>query len=332
MNNQNKLTKVNKLNDVKLKHKKTNKTTSNKSSPFENALVENNRKDIWALSKKLKSQNTVFSNPNILLNGNFAINQRGSSSYTSSTSSFVYTVDRWCLAKLANVTCTVGDKRVTLKTTNTLSKALYAQFVDTSSYYAGRTVTFSIKYENLSGSMSLNIYDGTGSTRSIITTASSGTLTVTRSLPTNATEISCEIMKRDTADSFTVDLLEAKLEVGENATMFVPRPYEEELQACRKFYNFIPDFWGRIARNNSSRLSLVLPFGMRTTPTITMESYYFQNYTYDSSGVTTYNSGFTFTPALTNSCCTRIFASKSSHGIIEGVFYFYNLHLDSEIY
>ena len=40
-----------------------------------------------------------FSNPNLLINPDFKINQRGASTYTTTSESPIYTVDRWMLSR-----------------------------------------------------------------------------------------------------------------------------------------------------------------------------------------------------------------------------------------
>lgn len=54
--------------------------------------------------------------PNLLINGDFQINQRGKSSYTNATNEYQYTVDMWCITK-AIVTKTNSGVTVSPRTT-----------------------------------------------------------------------------------------------------------------------------------------------------------------------------------------------------------------------
>lgn len=84
-----------------------------------------------------------ISNPNLLINPDFKINQRGQNSYSSTKDN--YTVDRW---KLYNSTLTVNsDKTITLKnithgTMGTVSQPL-ENIVDTPCVISAYVVDFS---------------------------------------------------------------------------------------------------------------------------------------------------------------------------------------------
>ena len=295
--------------------------------------IEDNRKEIWAL---LQNQNEIygdFSNPNFLYNGDFYINQRGATSYTSQTSTITYTVDRWALSKIANTKCTKSAQGVTLQHQKTTTGSLYLQPVSDAINLRGRTVTFSLKYKNLSGKMCLSISDNGGNTTySTETTNAEGILTLTTVVSETCTTLSCEIVKRNTTASFTVLLLEAKLEVGSKATQFTPRPYEEELSLCERFYLRVPNYWGRIARYSDYRLALIIYVNMRSLPKLAFDSYYIQQYQADSLASASFNDGFTFSVGNRTPACIRILASKTNHEVHDGLFHFNNLQLDSEIY
>ena len=306
----------------------------NTTDRFTRQRSEDNRKNIWSLSQQIHLANATIANPNLLLNGNFLINQRASSVYTS-TSSCSYTVDRWCLGNLAGVFSCItsnGQPYFTCKSERD-GEFVFGQIIDHATYYANKKLTFSLKYQGLyGGEIQIAIGDGTGYTYSATKKAESGILTVTKTISASPSRISVWVVKKGTGTSWSVTPLEAKLESGEYATPFVIRSYDEELTLCQKYYLYLQDYWGRHARYNDNQLSLNLHIGMRSTPTFSCSSYYIQNYASGSSTVTTYRSGFTFEVVSTNPWVTRIFAKKANHGVYDGIYYFYKLVFDAELY
>lgn len=178
-----------------------------------------------------KAVNGIVQNPNLLINPNFAINQRGQSSYSGA----VYGVDRWKGVD-ANVIAMQVAKGIQVKGTvayNTYIK----QIVETN--LAGKTVTVSCKLSAINSGEGgrLAVYystDGTSWTLIdgiTITTVGISTLTVT--IPVNAAYVSVDVGVRPNGD---VVFEWAKLEIGSVATEFSPPSIAEELEKCQRYY------------------------------------------------------------------------------------------------
>lgn len=179
---------------------------------------------------------------NLLINGGFAVWQRGESFTVPRTgySAGQYTVDRWRV--WANADSAGGNIAVTKADDGMHIEAAGAGFATYRFEEAevkklsGKTVTLS---QSVDGVVSSTV-------RSFPTT---GILNVT--LPTSGT------------------LNWVKLELGEQATPYVPKGYGEELLACMRYYQvtgniFLP---GYITVGGAS-CSYVPPVPLRTTPTL----------------------------------------------------------------
>lgn len=184
---------------------------------------------------------TISSNPNLLINGGFTVWQRGES-FTVGTSR-IYTADRWYCVKLAG-----GAESATVSRTEdgmlvsgaTVSIAYMLEPQDVA-LLQGKQLTLSIGVKNSDGSMKY----------------------ITRPAEVTGAMVSL--------GGFTAGqtVCWAKLEIGEEATPFVPRSYGEELLACMRYYQktgtvFCP---GYITAGGAS-FTYMPPVPMRSVPTI----------------------------------------------------------------
>lgn len=184
---------------------------------------------------------TISSNPNLLINGGFTVWQRGES-FTVGTSR-MYTADRWYCVKLAG-----GAESATVSRTEdgmlvsgaTVSIAYMLEPQDVA-LLQGKQLTLSIGVKNSDGSMKY----------------------IARPAEVTGAMVSL--------GGFTAGqtVCWAKLELGEEATPFVPRSYGEELLACMRYYQktgtvFCP---GYITVGGAS-FTYMPPVPMRSVPTI----------------------------------------------------------------
>lgn len=217
-----------------------NVTTNTLESGMEAEVDVNNRYDstekktytdfTFGIPKGQDGLNGIGINPNLLINGDFRVNQRGKTSYTT----LGYTVDRWRTAT-EGTTVDVLDKGVRLNGTSSNNYNFY-QFIEDYKSLAGKIITFSLKFTNNTDRIRLRINDGVGNTGSVYSTDTSGILTVTRTIADSPTQLRCIVQLETTGSSMSVDLIEAKLEIGSIATAFSPRPYAEELALCQRYY------------------------------------------------------------------------------------------------
>lgn len=176
------------------------------------------------LKKGLLSQlanylGTKFQNPNLLINPDFEINQRGLNSYTSDG----YTVDRW---RVASATLNATTK--TLSSSNREGGTLL-QYLEGSN--AG-TFTITLKASRVSGTIKFGWKDGdTYKTGGAI---SNGVNTYTFT----ASSLTC--VGIEVATGASAQLSYMKLEQGAVATSFIAPNYAEEILKCQRYLIYAP--------------------------------------------------------------------------------------------
>lgn len=180
--------------------------------------------------------NKIASRPNIIINPDFSINQRGQESYTATTAN-IYTVDRVLLLKYATPTLTPKTNGgISISGTSVQAQNfIVSYYVEDYAKYAGKTLTLSVKISNVTGT-GLRVRTsstGTGSYSASITTDMLYTKTFT--VDTNATELSI-ILATGVAGAFSFDIDWWKLEVGSVATTYIAPLYEEEIWKCNAIY------------------------------------------------------------------------------------------------
>lgn len=185
---------------------------------------------------------STLSNPNLLINGEFAVWQRGES-FTIPRTGYgtgKYTADRWRVWANAdstggNITVTKADDGMHIEADGA-GFATYRFEEAEVKKLSGKTVTLS---QSVDGVVSSAV-------RSFPTT---GILNVT--LPASGT------------------LNWVKLELGEEATPFVPKGYGEELLACMRYYQVTGEaFCAGYLTAQTASCTYTLPVPMRTTPAI----------------------------------------------------------------
>ena len=180
-----------------------------------------------------QTQINQLSNPNLLINGDFSINQRGQEEYGNATQ---YTVDRWQLSTLTNANLSFNATTKTLSNTGTRS-GYFIQNIEPSDVDKiwGKTWTFSAKVNG-------NIYSKTFTAPSSAPTSSQG-IAPTLICIQNLCQVRLFYYASTGNLGFTFDIWQgsvtieyAKLELGSVATPFSPRPYAEELALCQRYY------------------------------------------------------------------------------------------------
>ena len=182
------------------------------------------------LKKGLLSQlanylGTKFSNPNLLINPDFKINQRGETSYTSAvaqTIKIVYSVDRWCL--YGHSLTVNSDKSVTI-TPTTYSNGALIQNLETP---VDGDITVQVYAVGVSGTATVSVGPSDGSSTTEIGTLKNGLNTFTFSKGIKRLVIRVK--------SGTLTLKYAKVEQGSVATPFVTPNPAEELMKCKRFF------------------------------------------------------------------------------------------------
>lgn len=164
--------------------------------------------------RKSLAEISEVSNPNLLDNPDFRVNMRGNSSY----SKYGMTVNRWMLSGNDSITITPkSNGGITFNAPKASPAGLY-QKLETP--IIGKA-TLSIKVSSISGE--IDYFAGTSRS---ITTPGVYSVTVEGTADTPITKV--EIYKGASGITTTVDIDWVKLELGDNATSFVPPDYSEE--------------------------------------------------------------------------------------------------------
>lgn len=171
------------------------------------------------LSQLANYLGTKFSNPNLLINPDFAINQRGEDTYEIQNSS-KYTVDRW---KLWNAKVSKIDNGIKLENNFASIGTLQQKFEKAYS----DIVTMSCYVESVTGTVTMK---ATGADETV--TLKQGLNYVTTS---NCNDVTFTI---NPGASAIINW--AKLEKGNISTQFVKPDLTEESIKCEKFYKIIP--------------------------------------------------------------------------------------------
>lgn len=174
----------------------------------------------------LPELNTMFSNPNILINSDFRnpVNQRGQTTYTIPEST--YTIDRWKV--LSNdATLSVNDGYIKISG-NSSTSSYFIQKIE--NIPVDDYITVSINVKSLTGT--LNVYIAGGSQEECFSIYSAGVATYT----TSVKFVDFMQLNIEAISGSNVELYWAKVEQGADATPFVSRIYAEELALCQRYY------------------------------------------------------------------------------------------------
>lgn len=177
---------------------------------------------------------TKFSNPNLLINPDFKINQRGATSYEKQG----YSVDRW---KIWNVTVTPSTSGgITVKNDKYTDTGTFLQYLENAT--EGDS-TLSCYVTSVSGTVTMVADDNSQ------VVLKQGLNVVHTSKSTKAFTI---FLNRGT----NITLKWVKLEQGKVATEFIAPNYAEEILKCQRFYVVLESSIAGYGANNA----IYIPF------------------------------------------------------------------------
>lgn len=208
-------------------------------------------------AEKEKWNAVNYSNPNLLINPDFKINQRGRSEYTAAG----YTVDRWATQSNCKVTPKSGGG-VRLDSIGATGTGFYQAY---DGDFSGNTVTLSIKASG-SGSLRIGIWD---------TSTKTVTLDDTPAVYSHTFEIGNDATFGMwlSANGEYAEIEWVKLELGNIATPFVPPETTTELLKCRRYYQKLCFFRVPMAYHDTSIITWFVPFvPMRAIPSVTINT------------------------------------------------------------
>ena len=191
--------------------------------------------DIHVTATEKAAWNAVnYSNPNLLINPDFRINQRGQAEYTSG-----YTVDRWYSPGKCSAAPISGGVKLT--STVTASSTTHAFWQNFEFPLPPGKYTLSLKAADVTGVWAARIRTVTAAGDYVDSyytpRLQAGINSVTVDLPDSEyiSAVSIGFNKGNEAGN-SLKLAWAKLEGGSLATPFVPPDYAAELAKCQRFY------------------------------------------------------------------------------------------------
>ena len=226
---------------------------------------------------------------NIVVNGMFAVSQRGDFTSASSASNSTYYVDRW----IAVVTTVTANKQHLLNTTYGNAFLLTAtstgsgrlgivQRLETQPYMLNTTVTLSCWVKSNNANARLYIYNNVNGMNTSTPHTGDGTwqkLTMSLALTSGWTdfEVSSRIMSSTNGNvSITsgdyIQTAQVQLEVGSTPTVFQNELYSTTLQKCQRYYEVV-DLYEMVSTyigsgKNQHYLTLFYKETKRASPTI----------------------------------------------------------------
>lgn len=224
---------------------------------------------------------------NLLINGNFKVNQRGAGSgVTVPVGSFVFVSDRWMSASVgASVTCqniqvdpTIGTGYLQFNGAagNTAFSAIQRIEKLNCSHLVGKKATLSFSCYGLSGikpsfSVALNkaISDDNFTTAvevSKINLIADGFQKVTFDVPADASKGLEIVLMFSGLTSGAVILHSVQFEQGDVATPFEQRHYGLELSLCKRYYQIVGEVLVYGPPSSSTSGSAQFPVEMRKLP------------------------------------------------------------------
>ena len=230
-------------------------------------------------------ENTIC-NPNLLINGDFRVNQRGFTNYDHApANSGGYTIDRWWMA-VGATTIVNNDGSITIQNTSGVPNRHLIQFFEDYTKLLGKTFTFSMKVKNaIAGDKwKVAFYDGEnlfgeteGSYENNGENIISATITMANAITTGRKKLGLIVYTRQTAtlnDTITIEYV--KLEIGSIATPYSPRPYAEELAMCQRYcvvinqqnYTYVDYGLGQASRTDRVDIKTNTATALRTPPTM----------------------------------------------------------------
>lgn len=214
--------------------------------------------------------------PNLLLNDEMIINQRGKSVYYGENA---YGTDRWmCVDESAFMRLNSNSQWIIgLEDTESAGeRTIIKQIVEDYKSLKGQIVTLTLSYssltESVSGTTQLAIYDGV-KTETIALT-SSGMAILTTAISSNADRVEVRVKTSTTGTDTSLVFKYCKLELGSSSTVFIPKNTGLSLIECQRYYQKL--ITSGCSNTPTSETTFEMPIdlltSLRTTPVVTLSA------------------------------------------------------------
>ena len=235
----------------------------------ENIVLETQNTKDWAKG--------TFSNPNLLINGDFQVWQRGTNISLSNNG---YTADRWHMWSSKSTIFTKANEYGGIKFTGNGNNNFGYIFEKSTMTKENNVYSISIKAKSSKpGSCTVTLRDvenasGGGTAlwgETININENYQIFKCTSSAVSAENYLKFSMSLYGAFDEAEIEIAWIKIELGEVATPFVPKVYADELAACQRYYLSMPKFTEFRLTNlsdNTVDFSIPLPVAMRITPTL----------------------------------------------------------------
>ena len=212
-----------------------------------------------------------IANPNLLINGDFQVWQRGES--FTDTKRGQYSADRWmCTTAGHKITRLYSNSGIKIEITNTTvnsTNSIYLRQKVVSEEFKkfnNKTITLSFKARTDGTYGRIEIYDRKSGKNVCVQDMSftpGGNKVYSATFDFNYTGTSdyleFSFICADNKGATYLEVEYAKLELGSVATSFTPRPYAEELVLCQRYYQrfYVPQIVVPMDSNFDSRIPLI---------------------------------------------------------------------------
>ena len=229
----------------------------------------------------------ISSNPNLLINGDFQIWQRGNSITTKKSKQ--YSADRWCcwhtemqITKRSNTSPAPVKNSLEIINVSTSEQKLYFyQPLEDYETYEGKTITSSFYIRGVNGFTGMFAYTIGSTSGHLINITSEWQKVETTQVVTfaNAEQLynKSVFFFGVNANMFKqyqgIEIAAVKIELGEKSTPFFPRSYTEEFLDCQRYYQIKQSLsvYCQCITETSANILLDFYVRMRTVPTITID-------------------------------------------------------------
>lgn len=189
-----------------------------------------------------------ISNPNLLINGDFQVWQRGTSFTTNN--SYIYTADRWMIN---DGSVNKSDFGIKIQRNDNSKEVNFQQIVEHIQKLKGKTLTLSWESKiNKNMNIRYLIFSFTSDNTPVglvdkIETYDSSlyiqkhsiTFEIPEDLNTTCSNLYIRLIRTTSEAELSIELGNIKLEIGNKPTAFCPRLYAEELALCQRYFKIM---------------------------------------------------------------------------------------------
>lgn len=222
-------------------------------------------------------------NPNLLLNPDFRVNQRGGSVYNSGSNNN-YTYDRWsywCDLSAPSIVRHDGDDYLSIINAAGTKNVQIAQYIDPIDVplKVGEYYTMSAEYTTTSTNAAAGNFTRISKTFKLLASGNSGWIdfegTACDLIFSTGTRSGINVFYIALRSFKSIYVRYIKLEQGQAATDFIPPIYSEELLKCQRYYyqsrsglGFLLPITQVNSTTTDRRANFQFPVTMRRTPTV----------------------------------------------------------------